>query len=96
MGPLRLELARIQELNVELGKYQAEIIRLALTRVMAGGQPGFLPSVSDETPLSSRTLDGTEAIQDWVQQQMVTLQKERQSRWQKLAGLVGAGDRPRG
>jgi pSer/pThr/pTyr-binding forkhead associated (FHA) protein len=89
------ELARIQELNAELGKLQAEVARLTMAQAF-GPQPDG-PTASDPTPLpheappplphagSSETAE--EAIQAWVRERIDTLQRERQSRWDKLVGL---------
>jgi pSer/pThr/pTyr-binding forkhead associated (FHA) protein len=70
---LQLELNRIQEVNVELAKLQAEVARRSLGT----------PPTSDLTPLP------TEAILEWVEARIGALQNERRHRWEKLRGLIG-------
>jgi hypothetical protein len=93
------ELAGIKSLNAELGKVQAEIARLAITQALGYRPSATRPASADQIPFPSdldRTPNTAEAIEDWVQERIGSLQKERQSRWQKLVGLVVAGDEPRG
>jgi pSer/pThr/pTyr-binding forkhead associated (FHA) protein len=86
MAAIREELGRIQELNGELTKLQAEVARLAMAQAFGGGDETELdlPALSDIPPRP----DTTAAMQDWVVERMNTLQRERQSRWQKLVGVL--------
>jgi hypothetical protein len=86
MAAIRDELGRIQELNGELTKLQAEVARLAMAQAFGSG---------DETEVDLPALgsgpvkpDTTAAMQDWVVERINTLQRERQSRWQKLVDVL--------
>jgi len=89
LGPERLpamqeELARIQELNSELGDLQAELARRAAdkpTNTILSTPSRTLPPV----PSSAAPLDST-ALHDWVADRIGSLQKERQELWQSLVG----------
>ena len=91
---LQQELTRIQELNAVLAKLQTEVIRRSLSQIAETHRP----SSSDPTPLPDsipmssrvRTVNTSEAIQEWVEQRIGALQKERSHRWEKLRGLVAA------
>jgi pSer/pThr/pTyr-binding forkhead associated (FHA) protein len=86
MAAIREELGRIQELNGELTKLQAEVARLAMAQAFGSGDETELdmPALSDTPPRP----DTTAAMQDWVVERMNMLQRERQSRWQKLVGVL--------
>jgi hypothetical protein len=89
LGPDQLpamqqELARIQELNGELGRLQAELAR----RAAQTAPPS--PPVPPAAPADTST-DST-ALHDWVADRIGTLQKERQARWQSLVGLFSAAE----
>jgi hypothetical protein len=93
---LQQELVRIQDVNAELAKLQAEVTRHSLARMTAAE----LPAVNDPTPLPgsapigsrTRTPLPPDAIQEWVETRIGALQNERRHRWEKLRGLVGASD----
>lgn len=87
MAAIHEELARIRELNGELTKMQAEAARLAMARALGG--------TGDETELDMPALldtpvrpDTATAMQDWAFERINTLQRERQSRWEKLVGVL--------
>ena len=81
------ELVKIKELNAELARLQGEVTRLALAEAAAASDS----SVSQRTPLPVRkTPDAADAIQDWVQERIGTLHRERQARWDRLVGLFSA------
>lgn len=86
MAVVREDLGRIRELNGELTKLQAEVARLALGQAFGGGEETELdlPILTDIPPKP----DTTAAMQDWVVERINTLQRERQSRWQKLVGVL--------
>jgi pSer/pThr/pTyr-binding forkhead associated (FHA) protein len=89
------ELSRIQELNVELARLQADMVRRSYLEIAAPQRP----TSSDPTPLpGTPPLGGTrpiinEAIQEYVEQKIKTWQKERSHRWEKLNGLVSGDSR---
>ena len=88
LGPEQLpamqkELARIQELNSELGKLQAELARRA-------AKPRPIPPAP--LPTMSPSPDST-ALHDWVADRIGSLQKERQARWQSLVGMFAVAER---
>ncbi len=92
MVALQQELSRIQELNVELTKLQADVARLTAAR--AGERRKELPpDQRDTVPLfalpqstSTQGPDSGAAIREWVLERISVLQHERHSRWQKLVG----------
>jgi pSer/pThr/pTyr-binding forkhead associated (FHA) protein len=86
LGAIHEELGRIRDLNRELTKLQAEVARLAMARAFGN---------TDETELDLPALpegpvrpDTATAMQDWVVERINTLHKERQSRWEKLVGVL--------
>jgi hypothetical protein len=89
---MQKELGRIQELNVELAKLQTEVTRRAYSQ--AASPPRSMPS--DPTPLPGappvkahvRTANPAEAIQEYVEERIGALQKERTNRWAKLSGIA--------
>ena len=91
LGPEQLpamqqELARIQELNGELGHLQAELARRAADKPLVEPQPiRVLPSPPPATPDST-------ALHDWVADRIGSLQKERQARWKSLVGMFSAAE----
>jgi len=94
MAAMRSEIGRIQELNRELTRLQAEVARLAMAQAFG--------KEDDQTELELPALpegparpDTTAAMQDWVVERINTLQRERQSRWQKLVGAL-TGQPPTG
>lgn len=99
MGAMQQELARIQELNTELGKLQEQVARLADQPASAADTPPpnrRLTAGEARPPVAVPTgeLPAPEtaaAIQDWVLERINTLQQERQSRWQKLVGFFSGG-----
>ena len=94
---LQRELARIGELNAELGKLQTEVTRQSLSQLTEHSRP----TASDPTPMPglaslgsmSRIPNTSEAIQEWVEHRIGILQTERRSRWEKLGKLVSAASR---
>ncbi|MDB5311367.1 MAG: hypothetical protein JWO38_5569 [Gemmataceae bacterium] len=98
------ELTRIQELNGELAKLQAEVTRLALIQAASGSSVrAALPAADhplpvDQTPLpnapptQARVPDTSDAIEEWVRERIDALQKERRTRWERLTGLLTAGE----
>lgn len=87
LAAIHEELARIRDLNGELTKMQAEVARLAMARAFGG--------TGDETELDLPALpdtpvrpDTATAMQDWAFERINTLQRERQSRWEKLVGVL--------
>ncbi len=85
------ELTRIQELNGELGRLQAEVTRQSL------GQTAEVTStVSDAIPhhgavplaARQRTPGASDAIQIYVEERIGALQKERSHRWEKLSEIA--------
>ncbi len=94
---LQRELARIGELNAELGKLQTEVTRQSLAQLAEHSRP----TASDPTPMPglaplgsmSRIPNTSEAIQEWVEHRIGILQTERRSRWEKLSKLVSAASR---
>jgi pSer/pThr/pTyr-binding forkhead associated (FHA) protein len=89
---LHQELTRIQDLNAELGKLQSEVTRHSLAQVAENQRP----TASDPTPLQgapplrspARHSDADGAIQEYVEERIGALQKERRNRWEKLNGIV--------
>jgi hypothetical protein len=86
---LHHELARIQDVNAELAKLQGEVARHSLAQVTPPNDQTPLP---DSAPVGPRTPHSVDAIQEWVETRIGALQSERRHRWEKLRGLVGAGD----
>ena len=95
MTALQSELSRIQELNAELGKLQADVARLTMARAKERprGTQSFTSDMRDTVPLfelprngPAQGPDSGTAIREWVMERIDTLQRERQSRWQKLVG----------
>jgi pSer/pThr/pTyr-binding forkhead associated (FHA) protein len=83
---MQLELARIQELNSELGHLQAELARRAADKPLEEPQSiRFLPTPAPATPDST-------ALHDWVADRIGSLQKERQARWKSLVGMFSAAE----
>src|SRR5262249_48251020 len=68
MAAIGEELGRIQELNGELTKLQAEVARLAMAQAFGSGDETELdmPALSDTPPRP----DTTAAMQDWVVERM--------------------------
>jgi pSer/pThr/pTyr-binding forkhead associated (FHA) protein len=92
LGPERLptiqqELARIQELNSELGLLQAELARRAAEK-----SKSLVQTSSRVVPTSSPSPAATDstALHDWVADRIGSLQKERQARWQSLVGMFSS------
>ena len=91
---LERELARIGELNAELGKLQTEVTRQSLAQLVEHSRP----TANDPTPMpglsplgsTCRIPNTSDAIQEWVEHRIGILQTERRSRWEKLTKLVGA------
>jgi pSer/pThr/pTyr-binding forkhead associated (FHA) protein len=88
------EICRIQELNAELARLQGEVAQRAEEAAAKPPAEGTQPahSAAASTPMpSGEQLDGSDAtaLQDWVIERINSLQRERQSRWQALVGLVG-------
>jgi hypothetical protein len=96
---VRQELNRIRELNRELARLQAEVVRLALDQG-AVGPDATDAGLADRTnfPLASlpggdgRKPDANDAIHDWVRERIGAIQQERQSRWRNLVGLFADGE----
>ena len=81
MAALQHELARIHELNAELGRLQAEVARLTMARVTDKRRP-VSPAQHDtvpviELPATPQGPDSSTAIREWVVERITALQKER-------------------
>jgi pSer/pThr/pTyr-binding forkhead associated (FHA) protein len=91
LGPEQLpamqrELARIQELNGELGRLQAELAHRVADRPSPQAPPSrAAPATATPPPAPDST-----ALHDWVADRIGTLQRERQARWQSLVGMFAA------
>jgi pSer/pThr/pTyr-binding forkhead associated (FHA) protein len=83
---MQRELARIQELNSELGPLQAEVARRA-----ADVLSPILSARPSATPSASQPLDST-ALHDLVTDRISSLQRERQARWQSLVGMFSSSE----
>lgn len=88
---LQQELTRIQDLNVELGKLQSEVARQSLAQMAEAKTT----TASDPTPPNGvpplravRSEDAAGAIQEYVEERIGALQKERRNRWEKLNGIM--------
>jgi pSer/pThr/pTyr-binding forkhead associated (FHA) protein len=86
LPPLQQELARIQELNAELGHLQAELARRAADIPATSTSFVHADPPHDTIPTA---LNST-ALHDWVADRINSLQKERQARWQSLVGLFAS------
>jgi hypothetical protein len=84
------ELGRIKELNAELTRLQGEVTRLALAHAAAPGSGSAETAVHDLSRPPGSKPDSSDAIQDWVQERIGLLRRERQARWDKLVGLFAA------
>ena len=95
MAAMREELGRIRELNGELTRLQAEVARLAMAQAFGAADDETeldIPALSDGPPRP----DTAAAMQDWVVERINTVQRERQSRWQKLVGVLTTQSPPAG
>jgi len=89
---LQTELTRIQDLNTELAKLQSEVARYSLAQAPDGTQWGITDptSVMGSQPSGSpgRGPDAAGVIQEYVEERIGALQKERRNRWEKLNGIM--------
>ena len=86
LPPLQQELARIQELNAELGHLQTELTRRAADMPATSASAVHADPSHDSMP----TVLNSTALHDWVADRINSLQKERQARWQSLVGLFAS------
>lgn len=84
------ELGRIKELNAELSRLQGEVTRLILAQTAGPAADTAVYNLSRTAAHSTRTPDAADAIHDWVRERIGVLHRERQARWDKLAGLLAA------
>jgi hypothetical protein len=84
--PLQQELARIQELNAELGHLQAELARRAADMPATSTSSVHADPPHDSIPTA---LNST-ALHSWVADRISSLKEERQARWQSLVGLFAS------
>jgi len=89
------ELARLQELNAELGQLQGEVARRAAEAAGPIPPPSSRIGIARHAanvqtpppePTRAISLDAT-ALHDWVMDRIDSLQRERQARWQSLVGM---------
>jgi hypothetical protein len=85
------ELARIQELNVELAQLQGELTRRAAE---AAPRPTPRVTTSHPTPVPDQStvrtpLPDPAALHNWVADRLNALHRERQARWHALVALFG-------
>jgi pSer/pThr/pTyr-binding forkhead associated (FHA) protein len=84
------ELVRIKELNAELARLQGEVTRLALAHAATPSGDTAVHDLSVRPARGPSTPDTSDAIQDWVQERIGMLHRERKARWDRLVGLVSA------
>lgn len=91
-GPaaVEAEVVRIKELNGELARLQGEVTRLALAHAATPTGDTAVHELTGTGYRTPRTPDAGDAIQDWVQERIGLLHRERQARWDKLVGLVSS------
>ncbi|HSQ57344.1 MAG TPA: FHA domain-containing protein, partial [Gemmata sp.] len=91
---IQQELARIQELNAELAELQGEVARRAAEAAVPAEsrrrrESDFAsPAAASDSLTTPNRSDDATALHDWVIERINNLQRERQSRWQLLVGLV--------
>jgi pSer/pThr/pTyr-binding forkhead associated (FHA) protein len=91
------EVARIRELNRELTKLHTEIADLALAQAVNGPDPGGVVAETARPQNGARPAPAAagmseDAIQDWIQEQIGTLHRERSHCWVRLVGLLSPDD----
>jgi len=84
MTSMQGELGRMAELNTEMQRLQAQLTTMTPPPVAAMKPTHILPD-PELVPLMSEESAGRH---NWVYERMAVLQAERQSLWQRLAGLM--------
>jgi pSer/pThr/pTyr-binding forkhead associated (FHA) protein len=97
LGPEQLpamqrELARIHDLNSELGQLQSELARRAAAHTGPSSPSQPPPRRPESSPLAPSLSTDSTALHDWVAERIDSLRKERQARWQSLVGMFAVAE----
>ena len=80
---LQAELAKLAELNAELGTLQESALK------GAAGRGPVPPDAATPLPDAAPRTPTSDAIRDWVFERLATVQRDRAARWERVLALVG-------